>query len=404
MKNHNCYPWIIAGTYLLFSTCWIIFSDLLLESYISGLVSYAHGQTIKGLFFISLSTVIILLVSRQLMRKKNYAEGRFRKAKSAFISLFKNAPIGYSIVDANGYIRESNSFFRGILGITPDRRHDNIRVFFQQEDGEQIISWMHSPVVKDRPESQMLQRRMKTADGRMIWALINISHISQGGQYLVSVQDISSEKEIMNELFALKSELREIGKAGNIGHWELDIETGSIKLSEEIQFMLKPTAGKSQSSKEEFISLLSEKEARHVRNAVQESRISNFPLDVTFEYESADHVLRYFHLSGNWQASKKTHQIILAGTIRDISIDVKLLQKQTEYARHLDNWTGTVSHQLRGPITTMGGLLNLLVRKEITDQEVNLIIHHMRNSYTEMDELTRRFGTELVTQKKSIES
>lgn len=404
MKNHNCYPWIIAGTYLLFSTCWIVFSDLLLGSYISGFVSYSHAQTIKGLFFISLSTVIILLVSRQLMRKKVLAEGRFRKAKTAFLSLFKKAPIGYAIIDENGYIRESNSFFRGILGLRPDKLHDNISAFFRMEDSERIASWMHSPVTRDRPESQLLQRKMYTADGRTIWALINISHIDQDGKYLISVQDISSEKEIMNELFALKSELREISKAGKIGHWELDIETGSIKLSEEIQFMLKPAAGKAKSNREEFISLLSEKEAEHVRNAVQESRINNIPLDVTFEYETGDHVQRYFHLSGNWHASKKTHQFILAGTIRDISIDIKLLQKQTEYARHLDNWTGTVSHQLRGPITTMGGLLNLLVKKDITDQEVNQIIRHMRNSYTEMDELTRKFGTELVTQKKSIES
>ena len=67
-------PLRLAGIYLLFSIVWILGSDLLLQALIADPATLAQLQTLKGLLFVALSGLLILLLCRQDERNQQRLE------------------------------------------------------------------------------------------------------------------------------------------------------------------------------------------------------------------------------------------------------------------------------------------------------------------------------------------
>ena len=67
-------PMRLAGIYLLFSIVWILGSDLLLQALIADPATLAQLQTLKGLLFVALSGLLILLLCRQDERNQQRLE------------------------------------------------------------------------------------------------------------------------------------------------------------------------------------------------------------------------------------------------------------------------------------------------------------------------------------------
>src|SRR6056297_2776814 len=119
-------PWIrsaalrtslrIAGIYALMSVAWIMLSDHLVERIAPSPVALVWLQSVKGLAFVLLTSVVIgLLVYRQAARA-DAARERLRERENYFRRLFESAPTAYQSLDASGHVLDVNPAWCDLLG------------------------------------------------------------------------------------------------------------------------------------------------------------------------------------------------------------------------------------------------------------------------------------------------
>jgi hypothetical protein len=66
------------------------------------------------------------------------------------------------------------------------------------------------------------------------------------------------------------------------------------------------------------------------------------------------------------------------------------------------NLAASISHRMRKPISTFGGLVNLLRTKNISEDDMQHIVSYLETSFLELDGYTRQFSSEIETLHKSI--
>ncbi len=92
-KEKSFYPaFKIALVYFIISFLWIFFSDRLLELITEDLSNYSNYQTIKGIGFITLSTLLIFFLIFREIREKNSIIEAINESEQWYNILFSNIP------------------------------------------------------------------------------------------------------------------------------------------------------------------------------------------------------------------------------------------------------------------------------------------------------------------------
>lgn len=78
-------------------------------------------------------------------------------------------------------------------------------------------------------------------------------------------------------------------------------------------------------------------------------------------------------------------------------------EKKSSYLRSLEHMLFTVSHEIRKPIATCHGLLNLMVdNKMLTDEERNEVIDHLLDSVKELDDYSHKLNEQIQNNIKTV--
>ncbi len=186
----------IVVIYLILGMLWIILSDRILDSAIAiiniNLMSTFH--TIKGIFFIFVTTIILFFLLKKYLKKQNESEEKYRllsENASDIIWLFdipsmKFTYISPSIFNIQGYTAQEamNMSFEEIL--TPDsnqRVYDNIQSSLLQFKNNEL----------DTGKSKILDLDAKCKDGRIINCQVNLKYISDNNNKLQNIQGITRD-------------------------------------------------------------------------------------------------------------------------------------------------------------------------------------------------------------------
>lgn len=81
MENKSGFEFRITLTYLLFGVCWIIFTDILLETYYKDSEHWTNLQSIKGIIYVIISSVIIFVLSRRYSRQQKFIKQHLQKSR-----------------------------------------------------------------------------------------------------------------------------------------------------------------------------------------------------------------------------------------------------------------------------------------------------------------------------------
>lgn len=82
MKNALFWPALrISALYALFSGCWILFSDRVLETLIADPAAYSEMQTYKGWFFVLVTAGLLFVYARGEMRRREGEVQRLRRGR-----------------------------------------------------------------------------------------------------------------------------------------------------------------------------------------------------------------------------------------------------------------------------------------------------------------------------------
>ncbi|MCA1761045.1 MAG: hypothetical protein LC658_14860 [Bacteroidales bacterium] len=81
MKRKSGFEFRITLTYLLFGVCWIIFTDILLETYVKDSVLWANLQSVKGIIYVIISSLIIFVLSRRYDQQQKFIKQHLQKSR-----------------------------------------------------------------------------------------------------------------------------------------------------------------------------------------------------------------------------------------------------------------------------------------------------------------------------------
>lgn len=189
------------------------------------------------------------------------------------------------------------------------------------------------------------------------------------------------------------SKLKEAQRRAKIGSWEFNSVTKECNFSDEMYVILEMNKGSRSNLYETFRSKCLPADPNSFttlfNNAVKDKN------DYSFEYyiKSKKNKLKYIHELGELVKNEKGEIIQLKGTIQDITADKlvndELIHKNEELLKvnaELDRFVYSASHDLRAPLTSMRGLLQLLEMEPCPDEvEEKELLKLMARTIDKMD-------------------
>ncbi len=160
-------PLRIALSYALFANLWIIFSDQLMQRLTSDAQLLSRLQTYKGLFFVTITTIMVWLLVQRFWRSQNKLITALQDSQSRLNVIFDTVPCGIQECDLHGRITFSNLAQQEILDVQP-----NSLIGFQiwdyqpDENAKQKFKRFFHDLVANQPQPELFVTTNITGDGQ----------------------------------------------------------------------------------------------------------------------------------------------------------------------------------------------------------------------------------------------
>ena len=111
----------ISAIYLIFSLLWIYFSDNAINFIIEDFAEIQFLQTMKGLFFVTFSSLLLYLLSKQFFINLQKEKDKLANTNNILENIIENAPIIIFWKDRNGIYRGSNKRFLELMNLKDEK-------------------------------------------------------------------------------------------------------------------------------------------------------------------------------------------------------------------------------------------------------------------------------------------
>ncbi len=208
---------------------------------------------------------------------------------------------------------------------------------------------------------------------------------------LFAARDITALKK-SNELIKHKEMLlADAQEIAHIGSWEWSVKENAVLWSDELYRIFGYEPGSENINYNRFIELVHPEDRQRVGDIVMNSLTTHEPFTYYARIIKKDKSIVNIHARGKVMTNEHNEVIKLIGTAQDVTeqkLKEETLQRQNEELRkinhELDKFVYSVSHDLRAPLLSMQGVINITT--EITQEEI--IIEHMdmlKTSITRLD-------------------
>nr|WP_298135876.1 bifunctional diguanylate cyclase/phosphodiesterase [uncultured Pseudomonas sp.] len=192
MRSDFVSPLRVAAIYALFSSAWIMGSDYLLDALGGDSLLISRLQTVKGLLFILLSSLLILFLSYRDRRAQRRLLDELNHNTRLLQQTQHTAGLGYWQYD--GRLHWSEEALRLLARPTEDAF----------SSVEQLLAWLHPaerPAVQRAWQALIEERQALSISARLYlpqqpqcsWVLLR-AEVDCNGRLLGTVQDISNQK------------------------------------------------------------------------------------------------------------------------------------------------------------------------------------------------------------------
>lgn len=238
----------IVLIYAAVSAVYIFTSDYFLELFFKDVEMLSNFQTLKGLFFILITSVLLHILMklninklsnyyRQIIEFKLASEEQFKQSKQEYIDLFNHSPLPMWIFDLKTL------------------RFLNVNEAACEHYGFSHDEFMTMTIKDIRPESEipqmesLLTKAIQTTNasflglmkhrkknGEIIQVKLKTSQVNFEGRVgiLVTAVDITQEINTQNNLLATNARLQQACEIATMGYWSNDLTTSEIIWSDEI--------------------------------------------------------------------------------------------------------------------------------------------------------------------------
>lgn len=276
-----------------------------------------------------------------LLYENRKAEDAHMERDRRFRSIFEYSPVGKSMTSIDGKL-DVNEAFCNMLGYTEDELKNKHWTEISHPDDEQLTQMVVNDLLSGKSDRSRFEKRYIHKNGSLIWADVStfLQRDDEGNpQYFItSVNNITRQKEIEDELRESEYFFRESQKAASIGSFKYDFRMQTWQSSEVLDGILGLEA-KDARSYDEWVEQI-HPDDREMMNRYFIEEIVQKHLPFNKEYRivrKLDGEIRFVHgMAGSFYDQDGNITSII-GTIQDVTERKKLEQEQFQMLNIIEN-------------------------------------------------------------------
>jgi len=262
------------------------------------------------------------------------------------------------------------------------------------EDKESAVNFcVHA---SEDGEDHNFEYRFLRADGRPIWVRDIVTvEMKEGKPSLLRgfLVDIDKIKRMELSMSRSRKNLRKAQSLSHIGSWDWNIATGTIYWSNELYRIFGSEPKSFNVNYETVLGFVHPLDKEIAEKNLVDSLEKDKPYDMNQRVILSDGTERMLHVQGEVARDTNGNAVQMFGTAQDITEqkkaeeELRKAKKVAEEATQLkDKFISLVSHDLRGPLGTMMGFINLALHDEEEPQSEGskLILESAVSSGNEM--------------------
>ena len=229
--------WAVPLIYLLSGSLWILGSDSLIAGLTGDPDRLAGLQTVKGLFYVLATALLLYLLLRPLLRRLTESHQRLEASERRYRSLFFANPVPMWVYAPDSLeilaVNDAALAFHGSTRVEFLALH--LPALWPEQDGPRLAA--HLAEVRAAPgEPSESMQRLRTRSGgyRDVVLLDCPAGFTESPARLVAVHDRTAELQARRDLEQTGRQLREAQSIAGIGYWELNPATGYGHFSDEL--------------------------------------------------------------------------------------------------------------------------------------------------------------------------
>ncbi len=284
--------------------------------------------------------------------------------------------------DPTGSFKQVASSVERILGYHPDELTGmNLYNFLHEEDREFFEMNVHMPVINGVSEQMSCDVRFRKKNGGYAWLnmeLVSVADESGVITGLISISRNVSEFMEMKERYEKKqSLLSNTGQMAQLGAWDMDVATGARIWSKETYDIFEVSESQKPSSGEIY-SYFPGDASKVLKKAMENLANHGVPYDLNLPFVSAKGRKIWVRI----MASPKIHLgkvVKVYGIIQNIDKEINasmvlksMVRQLTKQNRQLEDFTHILSHNVRGPISSLTTLLTMLEAAETEEERIEV--------------------------------
>ena len=226
--------------YLLFGGLWILISDQILFIYVFHDLQQAVFQTLKGLFFVLVSAIVLYILLLMDYAGRKRAEQALSESEELYRHLLEAAPVGIA-VHSEGRIVFTNPAGARLLGAVSEGQivGKPILDFIHPDEADKAIARNQRLLAGEQGlyPAENLYRKL---DGSPINVEVMATAVNYKGKASVQViaSDITARKQTEEALREKEERLRLSLEAASQGLYDLNVQTGEAIVNREYAQML----------------------------------------------------------------------------------------------------------------------------------------------------------------------
>lgn len=189
----------------------------------------------------------------------------------------------------------------------------------------------------------IIESRHRRKDGSLFPVEINIGKLEIDGRpaILGLARDISDRKRVEKELHKNIARLNEVQQIAHLGHWELDLVSGTLSWSDEVYRIFEMLPHEVDISYELFLSYVHPDDRQSVEQAYKESVEKKSAYNIVHRVLLKDGIVKYVNERGKTEYDLDGRALVSLGTILDITERIQaeenIWQSEERFRAILDN-------------------------------------------------------------------
>ena len=342
-------------------------------------------------------------ITRNITGQK-IAEKQLQIQETFFQTLIEQAPLAIVILDNNDHIQQVNNQFLDLFGYTKEECVGAlINKLVVPEELKDEGAYLSRVVGEGEYISTETIRRNKSGElidvqiqGKMV--TLNDSNLGVFGIY----QNISKRKEYEKRLQKLSERLLLATSSASIGIWDYNLKTKKLVWESEMFILHEVSKQSIANLMEEWENVVVEEDRDNLNFVFNQELRARENFETVYRISSSQGKIKHMRLFASLFFDQNDKPSRIVGCCWDITNEIENaeLNKKIEISAKVANikqqFLANMSHEIRSPMTGILGMIDLLMRTPLNDQQKFYVetirkssdgLHHVVNDILDLSKI-----------------